>query len=66
MWTTPVLQALLPNLGVIRHVSNEKARTLLDWQPRTSADAVAATAESLLALGLIPLPATAPTTAGRP
>lgn len=52
---TPALQGILPNLGVIRHVSNEKARTVLEWQPRSAADTVVATAESLLALGLIPI-----------
>ncbi|MET7281161.1 aldehyde reductase [Kribbella sp. NPDC005582] len=51
---TAALQAMLPNLGVIRHVSNEKARTVLEWQPRSPADTVVATAESLLALGLLP------------
>lgn len=51
---TPALQGVLPNLGVIRHVSNEKARTVLNWQPRSAADTVAATAESLLGLGLLP------------
>jgi nucleoside-diphosphate-sugar epimerase len=51
---TPALQGMLPNLGVIRHVSNEKARTVLEWQPRSAADAVVATAESLLALDLLP------------
>jgi len=50
---TPALQGMLPNLGVIRHVSNEKARTVLEWQPRSAADTVVATAESLLALDLL-------------
>ncbi|TGN76519.1 aldehyde reductase [Streptomyces bauhiniae] len=50
----PALQSMLPNLGKIRHVSNDKARTVLGWNPRSSADAVAATAESLLRLGLLP------------
>lgn len=61
--TNPALQAMLPNLGLIRHVSNEKALTLLGWQPRSAADTVAATAESLLALGLISSPTTEPTVA---
>ncbi|HET6500217.1 MAG TPA: aldehyde reductase [Amycolatopsis sp.] len=52
--TNPGLRGILPNLGVIRHVSNEKARSVLDWRPRSAADTVAATAESLLALGLTP------------
>ncbi|QUQ64997.1 SDR family oxidoreductase [Kutzneria sp. CA-103260] len=55
--TNPALQGVLPNLGVIRHLSNDKARTLLGWTPRSSEDAVAATAESLLALGLLPVSA---------
>jgi nucleoside-diphosphate-sugar epimerase len=50
----PALKALLPNLGQIRHVSNDKARTILGWTPRSSHEAVAATAESLMALGQIP------------
>ncbi|MFK0282830.1 SDR family oxidoreductase [Streptomyces sp. NPDC090499] len=52
--TNPALKGLLPNLGKIRHVSNDKARTLLGWTPRSSEDSVAATAESLLQLGLLP------------
>lgn len=50
----PALKGMLPNLGTIRHVSNDKARTVLGWNPRSSDDAVAATAESLLELGLLP------------
>ncbi|MEU1268360.1 aldehyde reductase [Streptomyces sp. NPDC005799] len=51
----PALKGVLPNLGKIRHVSNDKARTVLNWNPRTSDDAVATTAESLLELGLLPV-----------
>ncbi|MEU6221359.1 aldehyde reductase [Streptomyces sp. NPDC047022] len=50
----PALKGMLPNLGKIRHVSNDKARTLLGWSPRSSDDSVATTAESLLRLGLLP------------
>ncbi|MFE3032307.1 SDR family oxidoreductase [Streptomyces canus] len=53
--TNPALKALLPNLGKVRHVSNDKARTALGWKPRSSDEAVAATAESLLDLGLLPV-----------
>ncbi|QMU69591.1 aldehyde reductase [Streptacidiphilus sp. P02-A3a] len=63
--TDPALKGLLPNLGVIRHVSNDKARTLLGWAPRSSEDTVAATAESLLALGLIPRAEYDPRTAAK-
>ncbi|MET7477395.1 aldehyde reductase [Streptomyces sp. NPDC005648] len=51
----PLLKAMLPNLGKVRHVSNAKARTVLGWNPRSSDDAVASTAESLLELGLLPM-----------
>lgn len=51
----PLLKSMLPNLGKIRHVSNDKARTVLGWHPRSSDDAVASTAESLLRLGLLPM-----------
>ncbi|MET9909284.1 aldehyde reductase [Streptomyces sp. NPDC006476] len=51
----PALKGVLPNLGKVRHVSNDKARTVLNWSPRTSDDTVAATAESLLELGLLPV-----------
>lgn len=47
------LKGMLPNLGKIRHVSNDKARTVLGWNPRSSNEAVEATAESLLKLGLL-------------
>ncbi len=53
--TSPALKGVLPNLGKIRHVSNDKARTMLGWNPRSSEDAVADTAESLLRLGLLPI-----------
>ncbi|MFN7985740.1 MAG: NAD-dependent epimerase/dehydratase family protein [Vicinamibacterales bacterium] len=46
---SPELRELLPLIGAVRNVSNEKARTVLDWSPRSPADALVATAESLLA-----------------
>lgn len=42
-----------PQLGKQVHMSNEKAKTVLGWKPRASADAVVATAESLIKLGLV-------------
>jgi nucleoside-diphosphate-sugar epimerase len=47
------LRQLTPELGVSKHATNEKARRVLDWAPRTDREAVVATAESLLALGLV-------------
>jgi nucleoside-diphosphate-sugar epimerase len=47
------LRQLTPELGVRKHATSEKARRLLGWTPRSDRDAVVATAESLLALGLV-------------
>lgn len=44
---------ITPELGKYKNSSNEKARRLLGWAPRSSEDAVVATAESMLALGLL-------------
>ena len=40
-------------LSVYRNATNEKARRLLGWTPRSAEDAIVATAESLLRLGLL-------------
>jgi dihydroflavonol-4-reductase len=53
----PAFRQFMTNLDKVRHVDNAKARTVLDWQPRSTEDAVTATAESLLALGLVSLTA---------
>src|SRR3954470_18787980 len=47
------LRQLTPELGVRKRATNEKARRLLGWNPRGDREAVVATAESLLALGLV-------------
>jgi nucleoside-diphosphate-sugar epimerase len=47
------LRQLTPELGVRKRATNEKARRLLGWAPRSDREATVATAESLLALGLI-------------
>lgn len=44
---------VVPFLSERRPGSIEKARTLLGWNPRSNADAVTATAESLIRLGLV-------------
>jgi nucleoside-diphosphate-sugar epimerase len=44
---------ILPELGKRKNGSSEKARRLLAWAPRPREDAIAATAESLLRLGLL-------------
>ena len=40
-----------PELGKHKRASNEKARRLLGWSPRSNEEAIVATAESLLKLG---------------
>ena len=49
----PALAQLAPELGKIKHMSNEKARRILGWTPRSNEDAIVAAAESLLRLGLL-------------
>lgn len=43
----PEAKAIVPLLGRVRNASNEKAKIMLDWSPRTNEEAVLATAESL-------------------
>ncbi|MDN5286452.1 MAG: hypothetical protein JWR38_2726 [Mucilaginibacter sp.] len=40
-------KAIVPQLGRVRNASNEKAKTLLNWSPRSNEEAALATAESL-------------------
>lgn len=49
----PALKLILPQLGKIRNATNERARRLLGWMPRSNEESIVATAESLLRLGLL-------------
>ena len=49
----PQMRGALPMLGRRRRASGEKARRLLGWNPRPNDEIILATAESLLALGLV-------------
>ena len=49
----PAVKQIIPELGKKRNATNEKARRLLGWAPRTREDAILATAESLVRLGLL-------------
>jgi dihydroflavonol-4-reductase len=49
----PAIKLILPELGKKKNATNEKARRLLGWQPRSNEDALVATAESLVNLGLL-------------
>ena len=44
---------IVPELGKTKNATNEKARRMLGWTPRSAEDAVVATAESLARLGLL-------------
>jgi nucleoside-diphosphate-sugar epimerase len=44
---------LVPELGNFKNATNEKARRLLGWAPRSREDSIVATAESLVRLGLV-------------
>jgi nucleoside-diphosphate-sugar epimerase len=49
----PALRQITPELGKAKNASSDKARRLLGWAPRSREDALVATAESLLRLGLL-------------
>ena len=49
----PALKQITPELGKRREATNDKARRLLGWAPRPPEEALVATAESLLRLGLV-------------
>jgi len=44
---------ILPELGTYENATNEKAKKILGWTPRSNEEAILATAESLLRLGLL-------------
>ncbi|GLK72991.1 aldehyde reductase [Ancylobacter dichloromethanicus] len=50
---SPTARLAVPRLGIRRSASSEKARALLGWSPRPPEEAILATAESLLRLGLV-------------
>lgn len=49
----PPAKQLIPELNRERHISSEKARRVLGWQPRTSEEAVIAGARSLIEAGVV-------------
>jgi nucleoside-diphosphate-sugar epimerase len=49
----PAVKQILPELGKLKSGSNEKAKRLLGWEPRSNEEDIVATAESLLRLGLL-------------
>ena len=49
----PAVRQILPELGKFKNATGEKARRTLGWTPRSPEEAIVATAESLLRLGLL-------------
>ncbi|HUK24366.1 MAG TPA: aldehyde reductase [Terriglobales bacterium] len=49
----PAVKLILPELGKVKNASSEKACRLLGWFPRSNEEAIVATAESLVRLGLL-------------
>ena len=49
----PSVRQIVPELGKRKTASSEKAQRVLGWSPRSAEDAVVATAESLVRLGLL-------------
>jgi dihydroflavonol-4-reductase len=49
----PAVKQIIPELGKKKNATSEHARKLLGWEPRSREDAIVATAESLVQLGLL-------------
>ncbi|HWE06926.1 MAG TPA: aldehyde reductase [Rhizomicrobium sp.] len=49
----PAVKQFLPELGKVKNATGEKAKRLLGWAPRPREEAIIATAQSLLRLGLL-------------
>jgi nucleoside-diphosphate-sugar epimerase len=51
--TDPEIRSVVPELGKKKSSSNAKAKRMLGWAPRPNEESIAATAESLVRLGLL-------------
>ena len=49
----PAVKLILPELGKVKSATNAKAKRVLGWAPRSNEEALVATAESLVRLGLL-------------
>ena len=47
------LSLIVPHLGLVKKASNEKAKNILNWNPRPTDEAILATANSLISLKII-------------
>ncbi len=49
----PAVKQIVPELGKVKNATNEKAKRMLGWAPRSNEESILATAESLVRLGLL-------------
>jgi dihydroflavonol-4-reductase len=49
----PAVRQILPELGKKKNATNEKARRMLGWAPRSNEESIVSAAESLARLGLL-------------
>jgi nucleoside-diphosphate-sugar epimerase len=49
----PAVKQIVPELGKKKNATNEKAKRVLGWAPRSNEECIVATAESLVRLGLL-------------
>ena len=49
----PAVKQIIPELGKRKNATNEKAKRVLGWVPRSNEEAIIATAESMVRLGLL-------------
>jgi len=49
----PAVKQILPELAKIKNATSAKAQRVLGWNPRSREEAIVATAESLMRLGLL-------------
>lgn len=49
----PAVRQIIPELGIVKNATSQKAQRVLGWTPRSNEDAIVATAESLMRLGLL-------------
>jgi dihydroflavonol-4-reductase len=49
----PAVKLIVPELGKVKNATSEKASRILGWTPRSKEEAIVATAESLVRLGLL-------------
>ncbi len=52
-WRDPAVKQILPELGRAKNATSAKAKRVLGWKPRSNEEAIAATGESLVRLGLL-------------